>query len=126
MGTQDYVLIYKGESRLRVYACTDSDWASNPKDQRLQTGYFIIVAGDAFSWVSKAQRTVALSSTEVEYMALSDCAQQCVWIHSILLEIGYSFGPIPISRDNQGSIFMASNPITESQNKHINVCFHAI
>jgi len=33
VGTQDYVLIYKGESRLRVYACTDSDWASNPKDQ---------------------------------------------------------------------------------------------
>ena len=126
MGTQDYALIYKGESRLRVYACTDSDWASNPKDWRLQTGYFITVAEGAFSWVSKAQRTVVLFSTEAEYMALSDCAWQCVWICSILLEIGYSFGPIPISGDNQGSVFMASNPITELWNKHIDVCFHAI
>jgi len=78
VGTQDYALIYKGESRLGVYACTDSDWASNPEDRRLQTGYFITVAGGAFSWVSKAQRTVALSSTEAKYMALSDCARQCV------------------------------------------------
>jgi len=85
-----------------------------------------MIAGGIFSWATRAQRTVALSSTEAEYMALSDCSCQCVWIRSILLELSYSFGPIPISNDNQGSIFMASNPITKVRNKHIDVRYHAI
>jgi len=72
------------------------------------------------------QRTVALSSTEAEYMVLSDCSCQCIWIHSLLNKLGYNFGAIHVNGDNQGSIFMAKNPVTESQNKHINMCFHAI
>ena len=60
-----------------------------------------MIAGGIFSWATRAQRTVALSSTEAEYMALSDCGRQCVWICSILLELSYSFGPIPISGNNQ-------------------------
>jgi len=88
--------------------------------------YYVMIAGGVFSWVSKTQRTVALSSTEAEYMALSDCSCQCIWICSILLELGYNFGPIQICANNQGSIFMANNPITEFQNKHIDVRYHAI
>jgi len=45
-----------------------------------------------------------LLSTEAKYIALSDCSQQCVWVRSILTELEYKFGPIHISRDNQGSI----------------------
>jgi len=126
VGTQRYSLVYSGDSKLGIYTCTDSNWASNPEDQKSQTGYFLMIAGGAFSWILRAQKTVALSSTEAEYMALSDCSRQCVWIHSILTELGYRFGPIHISGDNQGSIFMSSNPVTESRNKHIDVCFHAI
>jgi len=100
--------------------------ASNPQDWRLQTGYFLMIADGAFSWTSRTQRTVALSSTEAEYMALSDCSWQCVWIHSILTKLGYRFGPIHINGDNQGSIFMVSNPVTKSCNKHIDICFYAI
>jgi len=85
-----------------------------------------MIVGSAFSWISRTQRTVALFSTKAKYIALSDCGRQCVWIYSILTELGYRFGPIHISEDNQGSIFMASNPVTESYNKHIDVCFHAI
>ena len=59
-------------------------------------------------------------------MALSDCSCQCIWICSILIELGYNFGPIQISSNNQGFIFMASNSITKSRNKHINMRYHAI
>ena len=90
------------------------------------TGYCLMIAGGVFSWTSRAQRTIALLSTESEYMALSDCSRQCVWIRSTLLKLGYNFGPIPINGDNQGSIFMSSNPITEPRNKHIDIHFHAI
>ncbi|KIJ16127.1 hypothetical protein PAXINDRAFT_48622, partial [Paxillus involutus ATCC 200175] len=79
-----------------------------------------------FSWASHTQTTVALSSTEAEYMALSDCSRQVVWIRSLLSELGYNLKPIPICGDNQGSIFMATNPITEKRSKHIDICYHYV
>ena len=59
-------------------------------------------------------------------MALSDCTRQVTWIWSLLNELGYKLNAIPICSDNQGSIFMASNPIMEPHSKHINICYHRI
>jgi len=126
VNTQHYSLVYSRDSKLRIYACTDSDWASNPKDQKSQTRYFLMIAGSAFSWILRAQKAVVLFSTEAEYIALLDCSCQCIWIHLIQTELNYRFGPIHISGDNQGLIFMSSNPVTESRNKHIDIHFHAI
>ena len=72
------------------------------------------------------QKTIAYSSTEAEYMALSDCTHQVTWIWSLLGELGYKLNAIPICGDNQGSIFMASNPVTEPHSKHIDICYHGI
>jgi len=69
---------------------------------------------------------VALFSTEVKYIVLFDCSCQCIWIHFLLNELGYNFGTIHVNSDNQGLIFMAKNPVTESQNKHIDMHFYAI
>ena len=54
-------------------------------------------------------------------MALSDCSCQVVWMHTLLGELGYNLKPIPICGDNQGSIFIPSNPIIEKHSKHINI-----
>ena len=59
-------------------------------------------------------------------MALSDCGRQVVWITQILTELGYSLKPIPICGDNQGSIFISSNPVTERQSKHIDIRYFYI
>jgi hypothetical protein len=59
-------------------------------------------------------------------MALSDCSRQVVWIRQLLGEIGYNLGPIAICGDNQGSIFMSSNPVTEKRSKHIDIRYHYI
>jgi len=59
-------------------------------------------------------------------MALSDCACQVTWIRSLLGELGYKLKAIPICDDNQGSIFMASNPVMEPRSKHINIRYHGI
>ena len=107
-------------------ACTDSDWASDPSSQKSQSGYFLKMAGGAISWTSRAQRTITLSSTEAEYMALSDCSRQVVWMHTLLGKLGYKMKPIPICGDNQGSIFITSNPVTEKWSKHIDIRFHYI
>ena len=59
-------------------------------------------------------------------MVLNDCAHQVTWIRSLLGEFGYMLNAILICSDNQGSIFMASNPVMEPHSKHINIRYHGI
>jgi len=126
VGTQHYHLTYDGASGQGLSACTDSDWASDTTSRRSQSGYFVKLAGGLISKTLRVQKTIALSSTEAEYMALSDCSCQMVWMHTLMGELDYYLKPIPICSDNQGSIFIASNPITEKCSKHIDIRYHYI
>jgi hypothetical protein len=105
---------------------SDSDWASDPITRRSVTGYFFTLASGPVTWRSRAQTTVAHSSTEAEYMTLSDCSHQVSWICNIFLELGMGLGPIPIYADNQGSIFIGSNPVQKIRTKHIDVKCHYV
>jgi len=126
-GTKNYSMVYNGATGLGLNACTDSDWGSDPHSQRRsQSGYFLKLADACISWTSRTQKTIAHSVTEAEYMSLSDCSRQVVWVRNLLQEIGYNLGPIPIAGDNQGSIFIASNPVTEKRSKHIDIRYHYI
>jgi hypothetical protein len=104
----------------------DVDWASDLKSRQSTTGYLVLLSGTAISWNSRAQKTIALSSTEAEYMSLSDTCRQLVWMHSFLKELGMPVGTIPLCGDNQGAIFNASNPVQEKRTKHIDIRFHYI
>jgi len=57
-------------------------------------------------------------------MALSDCSRQVVWIQNIFTELGLPVKPTRICADNEGGIFIASNPVQEQRTKHIDVRFH--
>jgi hypothetical protein len=57
---------------------------------------------------------------------LPDCSRQVSWIHNIFLELGICLGPILIYADNQGSIFIGSNPVQEIHTKHIDVKYHYV
>ena len=59
-------------------------------------------------------------------MALSDCSCQVVWIRTLLSEIRYQLKPIAICGDNNGLLFIASNPVTETRSKHIDIRYHYI
>ena len=59
-------------------------------------------------------------------MSLSDTSRQLVWIKALLSELDINMGPIPLCGDNQGSIFMASNPVQERRIKHIDIRYHYI
>jgi hypothetical protein len=107
-------------------AYTDSDWAADKATRQSVTGYFFEIANGIFSWQSQAQRTVAQSSTEAEYMALSHCSQQDMWLNTILTELGMPLRAVPIYGDNQGAIFNASNPVQEKWMKHIDIQYHYI
>ena len=124
--TPNYLLVYDGSGDEGIIAFTDSDWAADPIKRRSITGYFFKLAGEIFSWQSQAQKTIALSFTKAEYMALSDCSQQAVWIQALLRELGYKIPIVPICGDNQGSIFIGSNPVQECHSKHIDIQYHYV
>jgi len=126
IGTSLYSLVYNGGSSAGLIACTDSDWGSDPTSHLLQTGFYLKLGDGLISCTSHVQKTIVYSSTEAEYMALSNCTCQVTWIRSLLGELGYKLKAILICGDNQGSIFMASNPIMEPHSKHIDICYHGI
>ena len=59
-------------------------------------------------------------------MALSHCSHQAIWIKQMFEEIRYNLAPIPICGDNQGSLFIAQNPVTEQRSKHIHIKYHFV
>jgi len=126
MYTRNYEIVFDGNSDEGFMAYCDSDWASDPDDRKSHTGMIIQLAAAPICWVSHKQKTVALSSTEAEYMALSDSCRQLEWLRSLFNEIGIPIQSLPLCGDNQGSIFLASNPIQERRTKHIDIRFHHI
>ena len=126
VGSQDYKLVYSREADKGLVTFTDSDWAADKIRRHSITGYFFKLANGIISWHSHAQKTVTLSSMEAEYMAISDFFRQAIWIKTLIKELGIQIKTVPIYGDNQGSIFIASNTVQESQTKHIDIHYHYI
>ena len=122
-GTRDYKLVYTHEEDKGLVTYTDSDWAADKIWQCSVTGYFFKLANGIILWRSHTQKTIALSSMEAKYMAISDCSRQAIWIKTLIKELGIKIRSIPIYDDNQGFIFIASNAVQESHTKHINICY---
>ena len=59
-------------------------------------------------------------------MCLSDTTRQIVWIESLFKEINFDISNIALCGDNQGAIFLASNPAQEHRSKHIDIRYHYI
>ena len=119
--THRYQLVYNGLSNELLVVYSDSDWGQDHEHCKSTTGYFTMLAQEITSWLSHKQKSVALFSTEAEYMALSDCSHQLVWTSNLLCEIGFDI-PIPyLYGDNLGSLFWSTNPVQEKRSKHIDI-----
>lgn len=105
----------------------DSDYAADTDKRRSLSGHIFIQAGGPTAWGSKFQPTVALSTAEAEYMALTRAAQQLEWMYSSLAEIGVvAPRPAVIRADNQAAIKIASNQTGAAKVKHIDVREHYV
>ena len=78
-------------------------------------------ANGIVSWLSRRQRRVRLSSTEAEYCGMTECAKQIQWICNLFGEIKLPMSRIPFCVDNQGAIFLASNPAQEGRTKYVRI-----
>jgi hypothetical protein len=116
---------YDGANGDGLHGYTDSSMGDQTDDRHSTSGYIYILANGAISWSSRKQKTVAQSTTEAEYMAMTDAANQAAWYRNFLSELGYTVeDPIPIHADNKGAIDLALNPVTGRRSKHIDVKHH--
>ena len=86
-----------------------------------------ILEDAAITWKSQKQRTIALSSTEAEYMAITEADKEAIWIQSLYSEITgkeHKLQIIPV--DNQGAMKLAKNPQFHNRTKHIDIRYHFI
>ena len=125
--TLDYGLTYSRDADLSPHAFVDADYGGCKDTRRSTSGYVFLMAGAPVTWSSKRQATVALSTVEAEYVAMSRCAQQMVWMHSWLREVKIDYStPGLIRGDNRGAIALTKNTKDHSKVKHIDIRHHYI
>jgi hypothetical protein len=125
--TIDYGLTYSRDYDISPTAFVDADYGGCKDTRRSTSGYVFMMAGGAVIWSSKCQATVALSTIEAKYVAMSRCAQQMKWMHHWLdeVEIEYSL-PGLIKGDNRGAIALTKNTKDHGKVKHIDIQHHYI
>ena len=107
---------------------TDADRGAS-EDRRSNGAYAFVLNGAAICCNSKKQTTVALSSTEAEYMALTQAVKESLWLQAILQELGarrHMEEMRNINIDNQGAQALARNPQYHARTKHIDIQYHFI
>jgi len=90
-------------------------------------GYTFILSGGPIAWATQKQRTIALSSTEAEYMALTECTKHAEWTVSLLQQLDFEVDlPIDIYCDSLGAHAIAANSVYHKRTKHIAIRYHYI
>lgn len=125
-GTINTRIVYRaGEKSIEGFV--DADWGGSTLDRKSYSGFIFFVGDCPVSWQSVKQSCVALSSTEAEYMAMSEAAKEAIFLKRLLEEIGYTLGEaVILNVDNQGAEKLASNPVHHKRTKHIDIRFHHV
>ena len=126
-GTKNYGITYRKDATHHIgpsnsnilYGFSDAAFA-NANDRCSVSGYVFLANSGAITWGSKKQTVIALSSTEAEYVALSEASHEAMWLWYLYGELGFiQQEPILLLGDNDGSIAMAKNPQFHKCTKHI-------
>ena len=127
-GTLMYGLKFSAhEEEPELFGYSDADWAGDVDTRRSTSGYVFQIGSSTVSWSSKKQTTVAKSSTEAEYVALSSATQEAVWLRSLMGDLGRQMdAPTTIYEDSQGAIELAKNAKYHNRTKHIDICHHFV
>lgn len=126
-GTSDLGLHYTSSDVDGLVGYSDSDWAGDLDDRKSVSGYMFKLCGAPISWRSKKQTSVALSTAEAEYIALSGATQEAVWLRQLTSELRFKqTKPTVIYEDNQSAISLAQNAQFHGRMKHIDIRHHFV
>nr|GEW23145.1 copia protein [Tanacetum cinerariifolium] len=109
---------------LTAYADADHEGCQDTRRSTSESAQFL---GDKLvSWSSKKQKSTAISTTEAEYIAMSGCCAQILWMRSQLTDYGFAFNKIPSYWDNCSAISLCCNNVQHSRSKYIGIRHHFI
>ncbi len=123
-GIKDLSIVYNGSLNrlITLEGYCDADWGGNQGSRHSTTGFIFKICGGAVLWNSKKQPTIALSSTEAEYMSATQAAKEAVWLRQLLKDMRYKQkGPTILHEDNQGCIMLSKNLVYHARTKHIDI-----
>ncbi|GJY65800.1 hypothetical protein Tco_0468038 [Tanacetum coccineum] len=119
-------LWYLKDSGFELIAYSDADLAGCNDDCKSTSGGIQFLGDKLVSWSSKKQDCTAMSTAKAEYVSLSACCAQVIWMRTQLLDYGFRYTKIPIYCDSQSAIAISCNPVQHSRTKHINIRYHFI
>jgi len=122
-GTADYGITYTKKTPGFIGYC-DSDYAGDTGARHSTTGYVFVHNSGAISWSSKKQPTVAVSTTEAEYMAAGAAVKEGLWLRKLMQDLHLDVDHVQIMGDNQATLKLLRNPISSVRTKHIDVVHH--
>lgn len=124
-GTASMQLTFQRNESSELLGYCDADWASDVDQRRSTTGFVFTLQGGPISWNSKRQNTVALSTTEAEYMAMVAAAQEGLWLNKLQQELFSSDSDcVLIYCDNKSAINLSQTNMYHPRTKHIDIKHH--
>ncbi|XP_043070698.1 secreted RxLR effector protein 161-like [Drosophila grimshawi] len=124
-GTKKLGLLYK-QTGENLFGVVDADWGANLSDRRSYSGQAFILSGAAVCWEARKQRTVALSSTESEYLAMSEAVKEALYLKALLNSVGKDCATVRLYNDNQSAQKLVKGFGFHPRTKHIDVRHHFI
>ena len=138
-GTREHGIWLGGRKGEGVVTYTDADYASDVDDRRSMSGSISFFRGGPVAWGCRKQDCVALSTTESEYVSLSEGCKTAVWLNTLASGLDPSVqsedndptstttpAPVKVFCDNQSAISLAKNPVHHRRSKHIDVRYHFV
>nr|GEW87375.1 copia protein [Tanacetum cinerariifolium] len=125
-GTINWGLWYPKDIAMVLTAYADADHAGCQDTRRSISGSAQFLGDKLVSWSSKKQQSTAISTMVAEYIAMSRCCAQILWMRSQLTDYGFDFKKIPLYCDNHSAIALCCNNVQHSRSKHIDICHHFI
>ena len=127
-GTRTLKLRLGGHVAADIVGFSDASFACCPDSGRSIGAYcFSLGESGVVSWCARKQKTVAQSSCNAEYIAVSEAAREAMWLHMLTTELGFPpLRPTPLLCDNQAALVLAEDPSFHTRAKHINIKWHYI
>ncbi|KAE8231736.1 hypothetical protein CF326_g3244 [Tilletia indica] len=126
-GTSSIGLVYTCAHDAQIEGFCDADHAKDPTTRRSVSGYAFFIHGNLISWRSRLQATVAISSTESEYMAMSEAAREAKWVRTFTTELHLApRRATDIFTDSSGAYSLARNPEGHNRLKHVDTHHHFV
>jgi hypothetical protein len=129
---------------IKLVGVSDADWGGDLDSRKSTIGNIFLLENiynsqksTAISWISKLQKTVALSTAEAEYMSLREATKESLYLQNVIRELFINNSPLKdyavfsnklniIKTDSLSAIGLAKNPVYHAKTKHVDITYHFV